>query len=365
MSRVRAVLLAGLALAGLAGGVAAIEDGRPGGNRARAPHGEFAEVQRVRIVNRYFGAIDVSRDGGRTWTRLGRVLRPLAGKLHEIQDREFTAADWAPVGSVAATAVNALHVKVGHGADHAVIFSVLPRELAEQGPTGSYRDAEASLLLDLPAGTGVFGPEASPRIGDTLWREDPRTRALEPWPAGRAPELGDRLVFVSEASPHAPGTLEIENHWGGAVRWLQGDRAEVVARVYRPLGGSGRFGGTVYQEPGRVRANHPGVLCVSSSPRGELGGFQIVPCFHANDPALRYVQSTTAYLVIGPANLDDPALEGRAPFFRRTFRPGDRVEARVGGVWGEPPVISGKKALGFAAVEAWRIHSAPIAGPGR
>lgn len=354
---VLAVLLAACAAGGaLAGGPPLAPPGAsvdPPPRRTRpAPRAERA---RVRIVNRYFGAIAISRDEGRTWTRIGKVLRPVHDTLHPIQDREFTAADWAPVGSVAATAVNALHLKVSQDEPHATVFSVLPHELATSGPAGSYRDSEASILTDVPAGTGIFGAEAAPRVGDALMLERPLSGRLEPWPEGRAPKIGDRVVLRLFQPVVAGGVLEIENRWGGPVTWTVDGVRRVVARVYRPLAGSGRFGGTVYQGPGKVRANHPGVLCVSTSPHGVLGGFQVVPCFHANDPALVYVQSTTAYLVVGPANLDDPALEGLEPLYLGTFRPGDQVEARVDGAWGPLPVVEMKKALGLSQVEALRF----------
>lgn len=351
----RSAWLAGmLALPGLAG--AAIPGAPARHDRAPAAGPEH---HRIRIVNRLFGAVQVSHDQGRTWRLVGRVLRPDPGKLHAIGDREFTAADWAPLGAVAATAVNALHLKADQGEAHAAVFSVLPAELAVSGPTGSYRDAEASILTDIPAGTGIFGAEAAPRVGDAVWRERFPGGELEPWPAGRAPAVGDRVVLLCRAPASPPGVIEIENSWGGLVRQRVGATWRVLARVYRPLGGSGRFGGTAYQEPGRVRANHPGVLCVSTSPRGETGGFQIVPAFHANEVTLTYVKSTTAYLVVGPANLDDEPLEGHAPLFLGSFRPGDLVEARIGGVWMALPEVAGKKASALEPVEALRLHPSP------
>ena len=339
----------------LACGASASVPGEPP-PRATGPDLAGEEAYRGRIVNRFFGAVSVSRDQGRSWERLGRVLRPDPGLLHHIGDREFTAADWAPVGSVAATAVNAIHVKVDLGSDHARVFSLLPKELQEQGPTGSYRDAAASVLTDLPAGTGIFGPAAAPRVGSALMLEEFPSGRLQDWPAGRAPQVGDRIVLVVRRR-RLPAYVEIENHWAGLVTEVDGAGVRrVIGRVYRPLGGSGRFGGTVYQGPGRVRANHPGVLCVSTSPRGVLGGFQVVPAFHANEPTLTYVKSTTAYLVVGPANLDDIALEGQGPLFLGNFAPGDRVEARIGGTWTDLPVVELKKASGLEMVEALRLH---------
>ena len=110
----------------------------------------FVEHHRIRVVNRYFGAVSVSLDKGESWKRIGRVLRPLAGKYKEIAPREFTASDWAPIGSVAATAVNAIHIKVDQMDPHAALFSILPLEL---GPHGnrlkSYFDQPSTLFISI------------------------------------------------------------------------------------------------------------------------------------------------------------------------------------------------------------------------
>lgn len=335
-------------------------EGRPDPVRARAAvPGAGDELFRIRVVNRIFGAVSVSSDRGRSWSRIGRVLVPDRGKAHAVGDREFTASDWAPVGAVAATAVNAIHLKLDQLDPHALVVSLLPRELAEVGPTGSYRDAEASIVLDLPAGTGIFGAELALRVGDPLFREDMLSGALEPWDPARAPALGDRLVMVAARSPHTGGVLEIENRAGGSATWTDAaGRSRVVGTTLRRVSGCGRFGGTVYQEVGRVRANHPGVLCVSTSPRGVSGGFQVVPCHHASDPVLSYVKSTPAYLVLGEVP-GGPGLEGTPPIFRGAFRPGDRVEFRIGGRWREPPPAEGRVDDALDAVEAIRFHAAP------
>ena len=64
---------------------------------AHAGAGEPAhEVLRLRIVNERNGPITVSRDGGATWKRLGRVLRYTTS----VNARAYTASKWVPSGRV-------------------------------------------------------------------------------------------------------------------------------------------------------------------------------------------------------------------------------------------------------------------------
>jgi hypothetical protein len=79
--------------------------------------------------------------------------------------------------------------------------------------------------------------------------------------------------------------------------------------------GIGRFLGTQYADIGRIRAAHPGVICVSTSPAGQVGGFQIIPRDHAMSPELTYVRVKTQWMVVGPLWALDPSWEGLPPLF--------------------------------------------------
>jgi len=312
-----------------------------------------AESFRVSIENKTLGRVMVSLDKGRNWTLLGTVLAPISA-LREIHDAEFTASDWGYVGAVTATAVNAIHVKVAHPGKHALIFSLLPAELYDpKGFQTSYRDNPSSIFLDIPAGTGLFGGDWGFRLGDPLYGI--HEGAWVPWPEDKVPVVGDVLGFISKVAPDFQWMIEIENIKNGTVLFATANGTPVpIARVIQPFGGSGRFLGTLFQDVGKIRANHPGVIDISSSPIGEQGGVQIVPFFHSKEPNLAYVHSSPAYMVIA-AFEDRLALEGQAPLFMDYIRPGDTVLARVAGEWVPFPKSSGKDLLGLTQVEAIRI----------
>ena len=93
----------------------------------------------------------------------------------------------------------------------------------------------------------------------------------------------------------------------------------VIGKVVKQVGGVGRFEGSKYAAPGPIRANHAGVIDVSTSRLGKIGGFQIVPAQHA--ATLQYPLSGSQWLVIGPADASGEAFEGRAPFFKYFIKP--------------------------------------------
>ncbi len=311
------------------------------------------ESFRVSIENKAMGKVMVSMDKGSNWHLIGTVRSPLLA-LRDIQDSEFTASDWAYLGSVAATAVNAIHVKVSQPGKHARIFSVLPAELSDpDGFKTSYRDNPSSIFLDIPAGTSLFSGRWGLRLGDPLCLV--QNGEWQPWPEDRVPLEGDVLGFVAKVAPSSPWMIEIENIKEGRVMFVTGNGTSVqIARVLQPFGGSGRFLGTLFQDVGKVRANHPGVLDISTSPMGVRGGVQIVPYFHSKAPNLGYVHHSPAYMVVAALEGDVP-LEGRAPLFMGYIRPGDRVMARVKGEWVFFPTSIEKNLTGLTMVEAIRI----------
>jgi len=314
---------------------------------------DSAEAFRILIENKTLGRVMASLDQGENWYLLGTVLAPISA-LREIHDAEFTASDWGYVGAVTATAVNAIHVKVAHPGKHALIFSLLPAELYDpNGFQTSYRDNPSSIFLDIPGGTSLFGSRWGFRLGDPLyWVHEGK---WIPWPEDKVPVVGDVLGFTAKVSPDSQWMIEIENVKNGTVFFTTANGVAVpIAKVMQPFGGSGRFLGTLFQDVGKVRANHPGVIDISSSPIGEQGGVQIVPFFHSKEPNLAYVHSSPAYMVV--TALDDaPALEGHAPLFMGYIRPGDTVLARVAGEWVPFPKSVGKDLSGLKHVEAIRI----------
>ena len=271
-----------------------------------AAAGEMVEVVRWRLENVSGGAGEGSENGGETWRVLGRVLRPAVAAAPG-----FTASRWGAAGTVVASSANAVHVKVGDAPDgRGMIITVRPR--------GSPW-APHVILTDIPGGRRIFGGHSSPFVGNPVLVE---TAGQLRSTAGWIPTVGARLVVVVRRPARYPVEVEFENRFGGLVRARYADGSEeLLAVVLRPVAGVGRFEGTQYVGIGRVRANHPGVIDISTSPLGQVGGFQIIPRDHAHSPELVGAVLGTQWMVVGPLNPLDPSPQGTAPLFSAFLAP--------------------------------------------
>lgn len=272
---------------------------------------QMVEAFRLRVDNREGGLIEGSDDQGTNWRQLGKVLRPVG----KVNSKGYTASKWAKNGCVAATAVNSIHIKVGENTedDRGVIFSLVPFEFWEGAGAGA-AEATSSVFTDIPAGSGIFGGGWAPFINNPVLLAE--GDELTPIAGDYVPAEGDVLVIVVERPGKYPRSIEFENRFGGliAIRYW-GEESKVIGTVLRPVLGVGRFEGTKFARPGRIRANHCGVIDVSTSPYGEVGGFQIVPANHAMSPETWYIRQHTQWLVVGPVSALDPSWEGTAPLF--------------------------------------------------
>ncbi len=278
---------------------------------------DTVEMFRIRIYNRPGGPIEGSQDHGATWQALGKVLQPASA----VNPKGYTASKWAEDGCVAATAVNGIHIKVRTSTDNdrGVIFSLVPLEFSE-GFTAGAAKGSSSLLTDIPGGTGIFGGGWAPCVNNRVFLA--RNGALEPLAPDYVPSEGDILVIVVKQPVKHPRSIEFENRFGGLITiryW--GEKPRVIGTVLRPVLGVGRFEGTRFARPGRIRANHCGVIDVSTSPYGEVGGFQIVPANHAMSRENWYIRRYTQWLVVGPVSVLDRSWEGTAPLFSSYLYP--------------------------------------------
>jgi len=283
------------------------------------------EMFRLRIVNSAGGAVAVSRDGGRSWRTLGQVTRHTV----KVNEAGFTASKWVPAGCVSATAVNAIHITVGYHAeqDRGIIFSLLPSEFASP-PTHyrSFLSPDSSIYTDIPAGEGIFGGGEAPLVGNSVCREA-EDGTLEPLREGYVPAQEDVLVILVERPVHYPVMAVFENRAGGAIalHYPDGSR-RLLGWVVRPVRGIGRFEGTRYAAIGRIRANHAGVVDVSTSPVELLGGFQIIPVRHALSPEMSIAWEKTQWMIVGPAPEDAALWNGLMPLFYQHLRPDYRPD---------------------------------------
>lgn len=282
--------------------------------------GARVEVFRLRIINTAGGAIEASRDAGASWISVGRVVTPAT----KVNPKGFTASKWAADSAVCATAVNAIHVKVANNSEtgRGMIFSLVPAGIV----TGAARGrGSTSIVTDVPGGEGIFGGGLSPTVNSPVSLD--RDGRLAPLVADYAPADGDALIIVACAPARPVAELIFENKFGGIItlRYADGEEKPIGA-VLRPVIGVGRFPGTVDAAAGRVRANHAGVIDISTSPLGMVGGFQIIPRGHACSPEMSYVVSTTQWMVVGPISALAPSWEGIAPLFAGFLAPDYRAD---------------------------------------
>lgn len=285
-------------------------------------HMEKVEIARLRVHNIAGGEIEGSRDGGQTWQTIGHVLQP----TQKVNRRGFTASKYAPVGSIAATAVNAIHLKASQNKpeNRGVIWSLSPKADTEAGRVSLQSEVApgASAFTDIPGGSGIFGGPFTPFVGNPISLDNNRDNTLSPLPDNYVPKLGDSWTVLIQRPRDHPREIVFENRFGGQVTiQYRGEEARVIGTVLKPVVGVGRFVGSYFSEVGRLRANHNGVIDVSTSPRGVVGSFQIVPATHANAPELSYIQTSTQWMVVGPVSVLDQTPEGVAPLFSSYLRP--------------------------------------------
>ena len=293
--------------------------------------------------------------------RLGQVLMIPA----KTNWPAYTASKWSSPSTVCASAVNAVHILVNVEEGRGRIISLVPAvTVAPAAAQGAF------FSLDMPAGTGIFGGFAPLTGSRVSVLHDGQESALIDVPVS-----GDTLI-IRTALPENPSIymVDIENRPGGRVTAYSEKGARVIARVVRRTAGAGRFGGTVYQNVGRIRASHSGVIDVSTSRRGEVGGIQIMPLKHAlTSPEMINAWVLTQWMIIAPLP-GEPDLEGREPLFKNALVPGPQLMDKLpdmwsqygrkplvlcrrdGGAWEKLPEVSGKVDDAFRDVTHLRIY---------
>lgn len=245
----------------------------------------------------------------------------------------YTASKWATPSTVCASAVNAVHILIrveeGRGRIISLVPSVTVAPAAAQG---------AFFALEMDAGTGVFGGYA-PLTGSAVTVEHDGGES----PLSDTPLEGDTLIIRSPLPEDMPYYMaDIENRPGGRVIVRGADGVKVIARVIRPVKGVGRFGGSVYQNRGRIRASHSGVICIATSPRDTVGGLQIMPLKHAlTSPEMLNAWKLTQWMIVAPLP-GMPDLEGTPPLFKNAFVPGAQLSDKLPDIWshyGRRPLV--------------------------
>ena len=339
----------------------------------------FAQVEshRIRIVNSVDGAIQISTDQGQTWHLIGRVTAPATQSL-----MGYSASGYAQPGTVAATAVHGLRIRVGDlDTPDPLLINILPKEFS-QTPTlfGGHVSGLSGVYTNISVGTSIFR-ELSPLVGNPVFLESGLGSGQTPLPLNYIPHEGD-VLQITVLQPANPLTeVFFDNVAGGDVRVTYADGTKrLLTHVVKPVVGVGRYDGCSYTGVGAINTNHDGVITVSTAPvttsplfegTGEerRGGFQIQPAFHnaQGDGA-----GAPSVLVVGSRKKPPtPEMEGTPPLFYGFFDLGWGIDQpkhswrmevqRRHGPWKLMPTLIGSLPLALADVTALRLvrDSAP------
>jgi len=280
------------------------------------------EIYRLRIVNAAKGEITASRDGGKTWEAIGHVDTP----VETITNEPYLPRKWAPVGVVAATAVNAIAVRTGFDtlADRGLAFSILPQMPGGAEATRTTRNTrhlpEGTMLTDIPAGSGIFGGDWTPIPGNPVSIET--HDGLQPIPIGYTPKTHDVLVMRVLQPKDSPQAYIFENRFGGAVSELGWDGHEkAIGKVLKPVFGIGRLDESSFTDAGRLSASLNGLLEISVAPAGKVGGFEILLYDKGMTTEMMRARFIPQWMVIEEFDAHDPTWEGIAPLFLAYLHP--------------------------------------------
>ena len=269
----------------------------------------------------------------------------------------YTASKWSENSTVCASAVNAVHILINVENNKGRIISLVPSvTIAPAAGRGSF------FSIDAHAGKGLFGRFA-PMTGSKVTVERDGVEV----PLTEVPQENDVLI-IRTGIPRLPEVfmIDIENRAGGRAIAYGPKGKKVIARVIRRVSGVGRFSGTKLQNHGRIRASHSGVIDISTSRLGEIGGFQIIPLKHAltsKEMIDFHVWSFTQWLIIAPLP-NELDLEGYSPLYKNLFLPGSLVLCRRnGGEWERLPEVSGRFFDALQDITHLRLYSPRYLSP--
>lgn len=295
------------------------------------------------------------------------------GKVQSLPDTSrypaYTASAWGTPGFSCASAVNAHHILLSVEQDKGRTISIIPSDTVAPAATSG-----TAVVIEGKGGLGLFGAWAPP-VGTPVLVRKGNGISL-PVGSDNLPEPGDTIVMPVDLSD-IPTMVDLENRPGGRIILYSASGPSLIGRVVRPFAGTGRFEGTLYQSPGRLRANHPGVIDISTSRYGYVGGFQIVPLRHGDSPEMAAMWSMTQWMII--TSDKGPDLAGKSPMFRGNLIPGpvqpddqktmaglsiwerygrkSLILCRInGGEWRTMPQVEGKNDTGLSEITHLRIY---------
>ena len=260
----------------------------------------------------------------------------------------YTASAWGGEGEVCASAVNAIHMLVSVENKKGRTMSIIPQQTI--APAAG---AGASVVISSKAGEGIFGAWAPP-AGSAVFVQKNGSLQMAALSKANLPSPGDEIVIIVQKMD-LPYMVEIENRPGGRVTvWDKGGYT-TAGRVIRAVSGTGRFEGTLFQRIGAIRANHSGVIDISTSPVGKIGGFQIIPWDHAlTSKEMQGAWDMAQWLIIAAPN-GKSSLGATYPLFKYGLVPGTASEEKLWDVWS----TYGRKSLVLARIKGGNWEKLP------
>jgi hypothetical protein len=374
---------------------------------------------RIYIENFIQGVVSVVNNNG-NHVVVGNVYRPATVAKNSSDGFWAAHYDKASDGTfscVTAIGTNAMHLKVGPTASYNPIQATAwtPKQISvginedHVHAGGTYSDS--MIYTSIAGGTNIFGGSSAPYVGnpvkyltangvweslDTYFNNDftkpiPKRLLIEVYEASTSNGTPDYIEFENWAKNDSVGGVAQSENGRVLVHYPNGTQKH-VADIIQRVQGTGRFGGSEYAEAGRLRAAHPGVICLSTSPKvgyttnsNLRGGFQFVPANHAKylsyDLAqdsfigrdqwgiVSYVGATKDglydmnYIVNGEVSYN-PIWEGVAPLFTEYINPRHipgspmdstyfMVSTDFGVTWNEPVEILGVTDATNSPVATW------------
>lgn len=295
-----------------------------------------------------------------TEREVGRVLAFPTSSRHP----GFTASKYGIGGQIIASAANTHHIQIDVEEGAGRTMSIVPMRtyVAASGENSSF-------VIEGEGGLGIWG-EYAPYVGSPVYIINQAGQPV----LFNTPQVYKFAKAIEIRVYEPDDTIEyfqVENKLRGRAWYHDATGDHDFGVVEQTVSSTGRFEGTVYEGVGMVRANHPGVVCISTSERGRVGGFQIVPRSHTFSHELQRTRKMSQYIVLRGPEFED--LTGQPPFYRGHVRPGDetaqnrmagRVICMINGEWQDVPEVSGLTEHSLEHIEAFRIYvREPMLGP--
>jgi len=165
------------------------------------------EVYRIRITNQVGGLVQVSLDGGNSYSSVGKVTTAANARI-----TGFAASSYTQHGAVAATAVHGIRIKTGRAAGGVgkaqmpLMFSIMPRDFVEiPHGYGGHIPRSSGVITDIHSGDSIFR-NFSPYVGNDVYVE--RNHSLQPLPEDYTPVKGEIFVIVVKRHQRMPSEID-------------------------------------------------------------------------------------------------------------------------------------------------------------